>query len=171
MTRGLQLFFPISSQKCILLYDRRAYDIPEAKNGVLTLRKARDVDQLNELFYLNAYNNVFFNQKIKKDYIERIHNKNKHIPKIKELEREVVSFKSVDSNGTLVSFSQNRVSKKINFSWIKNTKFSNSLKIPSHLGGINRTESPYITEFLAKKQEEFAKHTLPITEKYFREEI
>ncbi|WP_342615078.1 DUF4238 domain-containing protein [Peribacillus frigoritolerans] len=171
VTRGMQIFFPISPQKCILLYDSLAYDIPDAKNGVLTLRKARDVDQLNELFYLNAYNNVFFNQRIKKGYIEGIHNKNKQTPKIKELEREVASFKSPDSNGTLISFSQNRVSKKINFSWIKNSEFANSLNIPSHMGGINRTESPYIREVLAKKQAEFAKNTPPFEEKYFREEI
>lgn len=135
-----------------MLYDSRAYDIPEAENGILTLRTASDVDKLNELFYLNAYNNVFLNQKIKESYIERIHNKNKQSPKIKELEREVTSFASVDSNNTLVSFTQNRVPKNINFSWIKNSKFANNFVIPSHIGGIHRTESPYIIKFLEKNR-------------------
>jgi hypothetical protein len=54
LTRGLQLFLPISPRKCIMLYDSKAYEIPEEKNGVLTLMKAKDVDQLNEIFYLNA---------------------------------------------------------------------------------------------------------------------
>ncbi|WP_325048659.1 DUF4238 domain-containing protein [Peribacillus glennii] len=34
ITRGLQLFLPISPHKCIMLYDRLAYDIPEAKKSV-----------------------------------------------------------------------------------------------------------------------------------------
>jgi hypothetical protein len=167
ITRGLQFFFPISPHKCILLYDRLAYDIPEVEKGVLTLKKARDVDKLNELFYLNAYNNVFFNQKTKKEYIEGIHYKNLRTPKIRELEREVASFKSVDSNGKLISFSPNKVSKNINFSWIKISKFANSLKIPSHMGGINRTESPFVREFLKKERAKFQNDRPPFKEKYF----
>ncbi|EKN69271.1 hypothetical protein BABA_10426 [Neobacillus bataviensis LMG 21833] len=170
MTRGLQLFFPISPNKCILLYDSKAYDIPEVKNGILTLRKARDVDQLNELFYLNAYNNVFFNQKTKKDYIEGIHQKNKRMPRISELEREVASFKSVDSNGALVHLSQNRVTKKMNFSWIKSSQFANSLQIPAHMGGLNRMESPFIRQFIEEQRTKFAKERQPSAGKYFREE-
>ncbi len=144
ITRGLQLFLPISPHKCIMLYDKLAYDIPEVKNGVLTLRRAKDVDQLNDFFYLNAYNNVFFNQKTKKDYIEGLYKKNIRKPKIKDFEREVASFESVDSDGMLVSFSQNKVSKDFRFSWIRNSLFANSLKVPSHMGGLNRTESPLI---------------------------
>ena len=170
ITRGLQFFFPISPQKCILLYDKLSYDIPEAKNGVLILKKARDMDQLNELFYLNAYNNVFFNQKTKKEYIEEMHYKNSRTPKIKELEREVNSFNSVDSKDKLISFTQNKVSKYINFSWIKNSIYANSLKLPSHMGGLNRTESPFVREFLEKESGKFESDQSFSKEKYYREE-
>ncbi|MFJ6194396.1 DUF4238 domain-containing protein [Bacillus thuringiensis] len=155
LNRGLQFFFPISSQKCILLYDRYAYDIPNAENGVLFLKRASDVDKLNEMFYLNAYNNVFFNQKIKQSYIEGIHKNHKKIPKIKELKREISEFQSVDSNNMLVSFGMNHVSKKINFSWMKNTEFANQLIVPSHMGGINREEWPPIKAFLENDRERF----------------
>ncbi|MEQ2529213.1 DUF4238 domain-containing protein [Bacillaceae bacterium CLA-AA-H227] len=154
VTRGLQLFFPISPQKCILLYDKHAYDIKGEKNGVLNL-KAREVDQLNDLFYLNAYNNVFFNQKTKKEYIEGIHYKNKNIPKISELEREVSLFKSVNSHGSLFHFSQNKVSKKINFSWMKTSDFAKSLTMPAHLGGVHRTESLVIRRFIEERNANF----------------
>ncbi|WP_289142357.1 DUF4238 domain-containing protein [uncultured Brevibacillus sp.] len=168
INRGMQFFFPISSQKCILLYDSLAYEIPEAKDGVLTLRKARDVDQLNEFFYFNAYNNVFFNQKTKKEYIEGIHFRNSRTPKIKELEREISSFKSVDSDGKLIHFSQNKISKRVNFSWIKISKYANDLKIPSHMGGINRTENHFIREFLQKEKIMFEKNHPSFKERYYR---
>lgn len=168
VTRGLQIFFPISPSKCILLYDSLAYDIPEVKNGILILKRARDIDHLNELFYLNANNNVFFNRKTKNEYIEKLHHKNRRMPKINQLEREVTTFKSIDSNNELIHFAPNKVSKKINFSWIKTSKFTNSLEIPSHMGGINRIESPAIREALEKSSAEFAKYSPPFKEKIFR---
>lgn len=155
INRGLQFFFPISPQKCILLYDQLAYNIPSVENDVLILKRASDVDKLNELFYLNAYNNVFFNQKTKQSYIEGIHNKHKKTPKVNELEREIFTFQSVDSNNMLVSFGTNHVSKRINFSWMKTSDFANKLVIPSHMGGINREEWPPIREFLQNRQEKF----------------
>ncbi|AZB43797.1 DUF4238 domain-containing protein [Bacillus sp. FJAT-42376] len=157
MTRGMLIFFPISPKKCILLYDSLAYDVPNEKNGTLILKKAKDVDRLNELFFLNAYNNVFFNQKIKRGYIEGIHKSNQKTPLIKELDRELASFKSADSDGVLISYSQNRVAKNINFSWIKISDYANSLSIPIHMGGINRTESPYIAQYLAEQQLKYAR--------------
>ncbi|MCM3444189.1 DUF4238 domain-containing protein [Metabacillus halosaccharovorans] len=150
ITRGLQMFFPISHNKCILLYDRYVYHIPAEQNNVLVLKRARDIDQLNELFYLNAYNNVFFNQKTKDRYIEEIHCKNKKTPKIKELNREVNSFKEINSNNEIIHFSQNRVSKKFDFSWLNYTDHSKKLIIPSHMGGINRVDSPFIREKLGE---------------------
>nr|WP_252240478.1 DUF4238 domain-containing protein [Cytobacillus solani] len=171
ITRGLQLFFPISPRTCILLYDSVAYDIPEKRNGILTLKKARDVDLLNELFYLNAYNNVFFNQTTKKDYIEGIHYKNSRTPKINDLEREIVSYNSTDSNSKLIAMSPNKVNKKINFPWIKNSDYTNSLKIPAHMGGLNRMESPFIRKFLEQEKKKYGHGRQPSSEKYFREEI
>ncbi|KMN42307.1 DUF4238 domain-containing protein [Bacillus sp. LK2] len=168
INRGLQFFFPISPQKCILLYDQFAYDIPNAENNVLILKRASDVDKLNELFYLNAYNNVFFNQKTRQSYIEGIHNKHKKTPKVNELEREISTFQSVDSNNTLISFGTNHVSKKINFSWIKTSEFANKLIIPSHMGGINREEWPPIQEFLEKKRIEFEEDQYPVARRMYR---
>ncbi|QDQ03599.1 DUF4238 domain-containing protein [Bacillus sp. BD59S] len=157
-TRGIQLFFPISPEKCILLYDQRAYDIPDENNGILILKKAREVDKINDLLYLNAYNNVFFNQITKSNYVEKIHAKNMSEPKTKELDREISIFQSFDTNKELLQFSRNSVRKNINFSWIKISGYANSLEIPDHIGGIHRTESPFIRNELNRREEEAAKH-------------
>ncbi|WP_254149454.1 DUF4238 domain-containing protein [Bacillus subtilis] len=138
VTRGLQLFFPISSQQCLLFYHRLVYDISGEEKGVLTLNRAREVDNLNELFYLNSYNNAFFNQRLKEDYIRKIQNRNRKTPKINELEREVRFLNSTEDNGQLISVSHNRVTKKIKLPWINNSEFAKSIVLPPHMGGVTK---------------------------------
>ncbi|CDO04312.1 hypothetical protein BN988_02866 [Oceanobacillus picturae] len=149
-TRGLQLFFPISSEKCLLLYDSLIYDIPDKVNHTLFLNKAREVDYLNELFYLNAYNNVFFSERIKEDYIRKIYLRNRNTPKVSDLEREVQFFNSTESDGQLISITNNRVTKKIKLPWIKYSKFAKELPLPAHMGGLQRIESPFIRDYMDK---------------------
>ncbi|BBI35872.1 DUF4238 domain-containing protein [Cohnella abietis] len=169
INRGAQFFFPISPHMCILLYDEKAYDIPDQQDHILILKKGKDVDQLNELFYLNAHNNVFFEQKTKMEYIERLHHKNRREPRIANLERETNTFRAEDSQGgKLLHFSHNRVRKKFHFSWMKISNYANELIIPAHMGGINRTESPFIREFLEKRKLEFEQERPPSSNKFFR---
>ncbi|WP_233522488.1 hypothetical protein [Peribacillus glennii] len=70
----------------------------------------------------------------------------------------------------LVSFSQNKVSKDFRFSWIKNSQFANSLKIPSHMGGLNRTESSFIGEFLEADKAKYSNNRTKSNEKFVRKE-
>ncbi|WP_425516290.1 DUF4238 domain-containing protein [Caldifermentibacillus hisashii] len=109
------LFFPISPDMCILLYDSKVYDIPNEENNILFINRAREVDYLNELFFQNAYNNVFFNNRVKEEYIKQIYLKSKKIPNISDLEREVQVFNSIDNNSQLIGYTNNRVTKKLNF--------------------------------------------------------
>lgn len=157
ITRGLQLFFPISPDKCILFYDSIVYDIPNAENNILYINRAREVDHLNELFYLNGYNNVFFNNRVKEEYIRKIHIKNKNTPKISDLEREIQVFNSIDRNSQVIGYTNNRVTKKIKLPWLKITKIGNSLILPAHMGGLTRLESPFIKHFLDAEKKKFKK--------------
>ncbi|MCY9339792.1 DUF4238 domain-containing protein [Bacillus haynesii] len=160
VTRGLQLFLPISSQKCLLFYDSTAYGIPEAKNGIITLTKAREVDWLNELFFLNSYDNVFFNQRIKEDYIfKKIHNKNRKFPRMKELDREITFFESTRDNSLLMNMVNNRVEKKIALPWINESKFAKDLILPEHMGGLMRMESPIIREYIDMSKKKHQTYT------------
>lgn len=169
MVRGLQLFFPITPHKCILLYDSMAYDIPNDQEHVLYLNKARDVDQLNELFFLNAHNNVFFNQKVRNSYIEGLHYKLRKEPRVGDTSREIQAFNAVDPReGKLLHFSPNRVQKLFNFSWLKLSQFASGLAVPNHMGGLQRTESPYIQEQLEEDKLEYEKERPPFKTRYFR---
>lgn len=154
-TRGLQLFLPISPHVCLLLYDKLAYDIPGVKNNMLTLTRAKDVDQLNEFFYLNAYNNIFFNQTTKESYIESLHKKNSHKPKISEFEREISTVKSINSESEFITISHNKVAKHFRFPWLRVSRFANNLKFPSHMGGLNRMEYHKIRELIRTRNAKY----------------
>ncbi|WP_145142367.1 DUF4238 domain-containing protein [Paenibacillus sp. Y412MC10] len=157
MDRGAQFFFPISPSKCILLYDFNAYDIPGKQGNILYLNRARDVDQLNELFFLNAYNNVFFNQRVRKDYIEGLQYKCRREPRLNDIGREVQTLGSAGPRGGQVfQFGHNHVRKLFNFPWLKLSSFANRLAVPDHMGGIQRTESQYISDKVEERRLEFA---------------
>ncbi len=154
VTRGLQLFMPISPKVCLLLYDELAYDIPEKTDRLLKLKRARDIDRLNDLFYLNAYNNIFFNQNVRQVYIENISKNNNRYHKMKQLDNEINEFKSSDSE-ELIHVSFNRVTKNISLPFIKVSQEARKLILPSHMGGLSRTESLFIRSEISGTYDEF----------------
>lgn len=60
--RGLQLFWPLSPQHLLLLYDRDVYKVGRSDHGiyVTNVRSEREIAQLNALQILNAHENVYF---------------------------------------------------------------------------------------------------------------
>lgn len=155
ISRGAQFFIPISPHVCILLYDKDIYHIPHQENNILLLKTAKEVDQLNQLFFLNAHNNVFCAQKTKKDYIRELHRKCRKETKIADLGREITKFSSLKSSeGHMIQYRINRVRKKIDFAWLKYTEFAQILRTPAHLGGLYRTESAAIREYLRQIEKE-----------------
>lgn len=128
------------------------------------------MDQLNELIFLNAHNNVFFNQKTKKEYTEGLHYKCRREPKIRDLKREISAFKAEDpQGGKLFHFSHNRVRKKFDFPWMEISELAKSIFMPAHIGGINRAESRFIRDFLEKEKLKYAEEVPPFSKKFFRQ--
>lgn len=59
--QGLQIFFPISPNHLLLLYDRTTYKVGSRGHGqVVPIRTTRDVVLLNTLQWLNAEENIYF---------------------------------------------------------------------------------------------------------------
>ena len=56
---GLKIFFPISSDKLLMLYDPKIYKL-KAKNRLIEISKIEDVREINKLQWLNADNNLYF---------------------------------------------------------------------------------------------------------------
>lgn len=58
---GSLVFMPISPVKGVLLYDGQIYKIGTRKSNVFQISKKSDVDSLNLLTCLNAYDELLFN--------------------------------------------------------------------------------------------------------------
>lgn len=112
---GIQLFFPISPRLCICLYDSEVYDAITRKDGNIEINKGKQLDEINKLIYLNAYEYIFFNNKVKKSYINRIVESNKSIKPREYSEVKVFGT----GNERLIAYSLRRVTEKINLGFLK----------------------------------------------------
>lgn len=71
---GLQIFLPISPKLCLYIYDDVMYNKKTSCDGNFYVRKASDLDKLNLLFFMNSYNFLLFNNRIKEEYIIKLIN-------------------------------------------------------------------------------------------------
>ena len=60
MGAGEMIFLPLTPQYLMLSYDKNVYRIEGFRNGCVPVRKATDINCLNELQHLNALNNIYF---------------------------------------------------------------------------------------------------------------
>lgn len=137
---GVQLFFPISPRLCILIFDDKVYNYKE-DNGKIHINRGKYMDELNRLFYLNSYNNIFFSQNTLKSYIIRLSNKIEHENNSLETECKVFG----DKTNKLIGYFTNQVNKRIKLPFLKvKTRFMN-MNLPPHMGGPVR---PYARKFM-----------------------
>ena len=59
-SKGLQVFFPISPECMILLYDGSVYKVGGRRERTVRLSQQRDMDQINTLLLANAEENIYF---------------------------------------------------------------------------------------------------------------
>jgi hypothetical protein len=76
-SRGLQIFFPISPEIGLFLYDRDIYKVGPVGRTVISISK-EDVDHLNALEYINTQNNIYFADEKHADYVRRIAKLHEH---------------------------------------------------------------------------------------------
>lgn len=60
---GTQVFIPISPQYCLCLYDDIVYDSKRSENNKILINSTSEVVELNKLFLLNAYRQIYYNNK------------------------------------------------------------------------------------------------------------
>lgn len=62
-SKGLQIFFPISSKYLVLIYDAKVYGVGPRKSDILDVTDPRDIEQLNRLQFVSALENIYFRDK------------------------------------------------------------------------------------------------------------
>lgn len=140
---GIQIFFPISPKLCIYLYDDTMYHSNIFEKNKIILSKGKHVDELNKLFYLNSYNYLFFNEKMKESNMRRLVSNLSHDSTV---DKEVNTFGTTSNK--LIWFQNNYVKNHINMPFLSiNPKFIN-MSLPQHMAGPMR---PYAERFNNKE--------------------
>lgn len=60
---GIQVFIPLSPRYCLCLYDNVAYESNRSENNIILINSSSEVVELNKLFLLNAYRQIYYNNK------------------------------------------------------------------------------------------------------------
>ncbi|PCI35084.1 MAG: hypothetical protein COB60_04230 [Flavobacteriaceae bacterium] len=94
---GKQLFFPLSDEYMLIFYDSNIYKVGNKREKIVIFDDEKSIDQLNILQYLNSDQNIYFNNKATKFYIENLINKAKKYNKANDTLSEV--FSKIEDNG------------------------------------------------------------------------
>lgn len=84
LTKGLQIFLPISPTTLLIIYDNWCYKIGDKKSNAISITNSNDIDGLNMLQLLYCNETVYFNHNIDESYIKRLYNRVKD-RRVKEL--------------------------------------------------------------------------------------
>lgn len=126
---GIQLFVPLNPNICLCAYDDIMY-FPQTQN-VVTIRSGSQINELNKLFLLNAYDSIFFNNTQKESYIKSIarYSNGKKCFDIPTLGAR---------NKYVIPISHKSVKEKIKLDFFKINPDLKRMPLPMHSGGLLR---------------------------------
>lgn len=137
---GAQLFYPISPTICLCLYDSIAYDCIGCANNIVRIKKGKDIDELNKLFYLNSFEYLFFNENVLETYIKRLTNE---LTPVHDLNKEVTILGSDENK--LIQVQNCFVKDKIRIPFMRIKQSAMRMQLPLHMAGPMR---PHAIEFM-----------------------
>ena len=73
--QGLQLFFPLSPQLCVMLFDGGCYRVGRPGKREIVLQREEDVDVINSLQILNAGDTLYFHSPAERGRVLALRNK------------------------------------------------------------------------------------------------
>jgi len=76
---GLQVFFPLSPDICLILYDKDMYKIGSKNRNTLSVCNVNDVKDINKLQFINANENIYFNDEVQDSYVKQIYQTNEKL--------------------------------------------------------------------------------------------
>jgi hypothetical protein len=134
-TRGLQIFFPISSAHMLIFYDSTTYKIGNKRDDNVFVTKEIEIDQLNMLQCMNSNQIVFYNHFTNSAYVRKLFDKTSNFQRPnKPIIEEVTNFKPFwgtnqkkDANFLMHRITEIRINLQLNF--IKELSAAKSLSI------------------------------------------
>lgn len=139
---GLQLLVPLSPKICLCVYDDIMYT--PITNDIVTIRSGSQINELNKLFLLNAYERIFFSNVQKESYIKSI---SRYSKGKKSFDIPVLGA----GNHYIIPFSHESVKEKIKLDFFKINPDLATIPLPLHMAGPMR---PKAEEFIEWNKEE-----------------
>lgn len=153
VTKGLEIFLPISSELCLVFYDEDVYKIGDRKAYVIPIDDMNDIESINAIQFVNCNQNLYFDESFDGHYFERFSNKFLRFRRTSKVEVEEYSHVT-DPNRVLVQAQPVEVRCGLSLSFIKVLKKAKKFQIDYQKALIPRSDK--LVE-MAKTLEEFSK--------------
>ena len=75
VTKGLEIFYPISPKLCLVFFDTNVYGLGKKDDDFVESFGEADVEQMNLLQFVNANENLYFNESLDEHYVQEFVNK------------------------------------------------------------------------------------------------
>jgi hypothetical protein len=153
VTKGLQIFFPISTSTCLLFYDQRIYKIGTRKCKIIPITSEEDIFEINKIQYLNADKNLFFNNRTAFDYLKNIINCCKKMRRVEKVKvKEFFHFNELGKKeSSLIITSGIDVRSNPKLSFIKMTKIGKKEVLDNRLVQFRNSRVRRYIEMMEKK--------------------
>lgn len=95
--KGIQLMLPLNPYFYIIFYDQGVYKIGNRKQRFVEINNIRDINSLNLLQFINASENLYFNNNVNKIYLDSLSKQGKKFRREKKVNvNEYISNKKFD---------------------------------------------------------------------------
>jgi hypothetical protein len=122
-TKGLQLMLPLNPNIYLIFYDAWVYKVGPKKQQIIVITEDRDIDELNKLQVVNAKENLYFDNLVTEDYIEKIVSSGKKYIRNRKVNVEEYKFEtSASINEGLVHVYDEDVRTGMSLTFISETK-------------------------------------------------
>lgn len=160
---GLQILVPLSPRCMIIFYDGKVYKVGNRKEDIVLTSEDSDINQINQMQFLNAGENLYFNEKIDESYCIQLSRKAKKLRNKNKV--KFSEFKSLDDPrgfNTLLGISDPGLKMDLRLSCMKNLKKSKKIKIGPSMYNVR---DPRAVEEHRKRMDEIEKEREDFLEK------
>lgn len=159
LSKGLQIFCPLTKNILILLIDNDLYDFKKDNSSRIFINNDSDVDSINKLQFFNCLDNVFFSRIEDTDYVKNLHLEVEDLIKEKEAKLDTVQTKQIDDHSyseIVRMYFQENINYKLKLSFIKLNRLSN-MKYKGMVKKLSKTNPNFV---LVRNKEIANRHSL-----------
>ena len=135
LTKGLQLFFPISPECMLVYFDTWAYKVGNKKDIVVYVQNSNDIDQLNYLQIVNCTEMIYTNNEVREFELSQFSDKAKSLRLQDRTKFYEVNKHYTDNEGEHILYMQHGDERKIklNLSFVKQPSRAKSHKLNNYV--------------------------------------